>query len=307
MPFLTPRLKPPLSSEFKLNDPSFWLHDLPSILSGSRPRIAIQSTFDIVGREPARPSSPLENLPSDSPPYIANAQICASETIRPVLPAARNPANTSSNKRPRIARSEDEVQKSNESLLLECNFRIIECIDNDVDGIFHQLNFSRCSHIAITMIDNSFCSPFKIFGRATAEFDRLFGFVVGIEMDNRDVLEFVALIMSPNNCLEFIYKLLSSHSQVCMWNAMEVLRQCEKQTHYKNDVDWQLRHCICLSAAIWLIDPSADCTDFESCIAFIKNSTQIQPPTVPSETIAMPSDKQSRYPAAAAKLWEIIL
>ena len=63
-----------------------------------------------------------------------------------------------------------------------------------------------------------------------------------------------------------------------------------------NNVDWSLRHCVCLSAAIWLIDPSADCTDFESCLAFIKKSTQIQPPIIPSETVAMPSDKQSRYP-----------
>ena len=313
MPYLTPKLKPPHSSEFKLQDPSFWLLDLPSILSGSRPRIATQSTFDMFSHDPPPPSSPLENFPSDSPPEVLNAQARALDTNRQHLPVERTPtvnlANTSSNKRPRIARSDaDEVQKSNETLLLECNFRILECTNGDVDGLLSQLNLSRCSHMAMTAIDNSFSSPFKIFGRSTAEFDHLLGFVIGIKMEQRDVSDFVALIMpAPNHCLEFLYKLLRSHSSVCMWNVMEVLRQCEKQTQYKNNVDWSLRHCVCLSAAIWLIDPSADCTDFESCLAFIKNSTQIQPPIVPSETVAMPSDKQSRYPFTAVKMSKSIL
>jgi hypothetical protein len=179
--------------------------------------------------------------------------------------------------------------------LEECNFRVIECADCDVDSIFSQLKFSGCSHIAVAAIDNSFSSPFNIFGRANAEFDRLCGFVLNIQMEHRDVPDFVALIMPPNKCLEFMYKLLGSQSPVCMWNVMETLRQCEKQTQYKNSVDWSFRHCVCLSAAIWLIDPSADCTDFESCIAFMKSSTKLQPPIIPSETIAVPSDKQSRY------------
>jgi hypothetical protein len=307
MPYLTPRLKPPHSSEFKLQDPSFWLLDLPSILSGSRPRIAIQSTFDSYNHETARPSSPLENLPPDSPPEVLHAQNRASETNRQHFPAERNPSvnpsnSSSSNKRPRIVQSDaDEVQKSNETLLIECNFRVIQCADGDVDGIFSKLNLSTCKHIAVTAIDKSFSSPFKIFGRATAEFDHLSGFVLGIETQNGDVLEFLALIMSPNHCLEFIYKLLCSPSSVCMWNVMEVLRQCEKQTTYKNNIDWSLRHCVCLSASLWLIDPSFDCTDFESCISFMKGSTQIQPPTIPSETIAIPSDKQTRCSVASMK------
>jgi hypothetical protein len=115
----------------------------------------------------------------------------------------------------------------------------------------------------------------------------LFGFIACLEKEH--VSEFVAFIMPPNSCLEFIYKLLGSELSVCMWNVMEVLRQCEKQTQYKHNIDWSLRHCICLSAAVWLVDPSADCTDFESCISFIKGSTQIQPPTVPSETDAVPN------------------
>jgi hypothetical protein len=156
---------------------------------------------------------------------------------------------------------------------------------------------SGISRIAVTVIDDSFSSPFNIFGRATAEFDRLVGFIACLEKGVGS--EFVAFIMPPNSCLEFIYKLLASELSVCMWNVMEVLRQCEKQTQYKHNIDWSLRHCICLSAAIWLVDPSADCTDFESCISFIKRSTQIQPPTVPSETIAIPCDNQSRYERAA--------
>ena len=302
MSFFTPRLKPPHSSEFKLHDPLFWLHDLPQILSGSRPRIATQSTFEIDRPyQPARPSSPLDTVPPDSPPENSHAQQHVEEPNRQHFQTERNPivnpAHTSgtSNKRPRGAvRDNDDIQKSNQTLLLEGNFRLVTEADGDVGRIFSQLNFSGCSHIAITAIDNSLSSPFNIFGRATAEFDHLVGFVLGIAMDHRDISEFVALILPPDHCVQFIYKLLGSQLPVCMWNVMEVLRQCEKQTKYKNNVDWSLRHCICLSAAVWLIDPSADCTDFESCIAFIKSSTQIQPPVIPSETLAVPSDKHSR-------------
>lgn len=305
MSYITPRLKPPRSSEFKLQDPKFWLHDLPSILSGSRPRITTQSNFDVPINQPDRPTFPIETLPPDSLSEGSNVRPCALETNRQHLPAERNPsvnpANNSSNKRPRIARGDaDDVQKSNEALLAEGNFRVIECADGDIDGIF--ANFAGCSHIAVSAIDNSFSSPFKIFGRATAEFDRLFGFVLSIEAEHLDAAQFVALIMPPNKCLEFIYKLLGCPSPVCMWNVMETLRQCEKQTYYKNNVDWSLRHCVCLSAAVWLIDPSADCTDFESCVAFIKNSTQIQPPIIPSETIAIPSDKLSRCSPTTIRL-----
>jgi hypothetical protein len=302
MSYFTPRLKPPHSSEFKLHDPLFWLHDLPRILSGSRPRIPTQSTFEIDSHQLARPSSPLDTHAADSPPAISNAQTHL-EPNRQHLQTERNPnvnppnpatTSSNSNKRPRPARDSDDVQKSNQTLLEEGNFRIQECADGNVDGFLAQLNLSGCCHVAMTVIDNSLSSPFNIFGRATAEFDNLIGFVLGIAMDHQDISEFVALIMPPDCCVHFIYKLLGSQVPVCMWNVMEVLRQCEKQTKYRNNVDWSLRHCICLSAAIWLVDPAADCTDFESCIAFIKNSTQLQPPVVPSETLAVPSDKHSR-------------
>ena len=296
MTYFTPKLKPPHSSEFKVQDPLFWLHDLPSILSGSRPRIT--TSFDTFNHQLPSPSSPLETFHPESPPEIPCAQTHEPVVIRQRLPAECNPAaNSSSNKRPRARGSTDEVQKSNEALLVESNFRIIDCANGDVDGIVAQLKLSGISRIAVTVIDDSFSSPFNIFGRATAEFDRLVGFIACLEKEH--VSEFVAFIMPPNSCLEFIYKLLGSELSVCMWNVMEVLRQCEKQTQYKHNIDWSLRHCICLSAAVWLVDPSADCTDFESCISFIKSSTQIQPPTVPSETIAVPSDSQTRYIHAA--------
>ncbi len=299
MPFFTPKLKPPHSSEFKLQDPLFWLHDLPSILSGSRPRIT--TSFDTFNHQLPSPSSPLETFAPESPPEILCAPTHESVANHQRLPAERNPAaNSSSNKRPRG--SADEIQKSNEALLVESNFRIVDCANGDVDGIVAQLKLSGISRIALTVIDDSFSSPFNIFGRATAEFDHLVGCVACLEKEHLDISEFVAFLMHPNNCLEFIYKLLGSELSICMWNVMEVLRQCERQTQYKHNIDWSLRHCVCLSAAVWLIDPSADCTDFKSCISFIKSSTQIQPPTVPSETIAVPSDKQSRYESAAVGL-----
>jgi hypothetical protein len=270
-------------------------------LSGNRSRIAIQPVLEISSHQSAQLASPLETLPSDSPQNVSTAHPRSSETFRHLHePAECNPpvnlASTSANKRPRLVRGDaDDAQKSNQALLLEGNFRVVEHAGGDVDEILAQINLPGCSQIAITVIDRSFSSPFHIFGRATAEFDHLFGFVIGIEIDHRDISDFVALIMPNINCLEFMHKLLCSQLPVCMWNVMEVLRQCEKQTHYRNNIDWSLRNCTCLSAAIWLIDPSADCTDFESCISFIKSFTQLQPPIPPSETISVPSDKHSRY------------